>query len=296
MKTQTFTQDEILNSKSWKSANGITTFPNPAEIFNPIIDFERPSFPQSFEIEGTHVFTNVNDDETENNSFGRLNFFKEYQIDEELNYRIGIVFSFDKAKPIVKIYSGIHVNACTNMCIFGADQIIKIDVAENFYSYVDILQSEFLKIERNVERAQRVIAELKSIHFTQEQCDKFNGFLLRQMSANPSNVVKQNPIIGAIKLQSDNTSKYYSEDGLTAWLYYNSLTEYLDKKIHILDIPEKSFEIFNLLKPLLRQGTQAEILNPAQLRIDQGEEEIHIAEIVAVPNKTKAAKKKPAKK
>lgn len=250
--TREFTQEELLNSKGYQK--NYSNFPTPKELFKPLLDNRTKNF-KEFDlhtIEGSYPTINVNDDETENISFGRMHLSKKFFIDEELHYKVGVIFSFDKNKPIVKIYEGVHVNACTNMCIFGADQIHKYDISTNPEGYISDFKRCFENITKKIETAKNIIAYLKGIRLDQDTVHKMNGAILSHSFLN-KDVAGTNPILNGIKLQNVKGHKYFcdQDNDTTAWNYYNSMTEYLDEKINVLDIPEKALSIFQPLKKIL---------------------------------------------
>jgi len=251
-KTREFTQEQILNSKAVVKTfgnNGSRDFPSPAEYLAGLTNVSPDAFEQHLEC--SHIEISKNEDETENIVFKRFNLHYTFNIDEELQYNLGLVVALDKAKPIAKIYSGVQVKACLNMCIFNADQKFRFDLDSDGNSYKTFFREEFIKCYEKAEKGKLIIAELKKIHLPHEKVLILNAAILEKVFSE-NLVMGSNPIIQGIKLQADKESKYFAKDGLSAWLYYNSLTEYLDKKIHVLDIPEKALEIFECLKEFLQ--------------------------------------------
>jgi len=266
-KNREFTQEQILNSKAVVKTfgnNGSRDFPSPAEYLEGLTEQKPEEFTQH--LEGSHIEISKNEDETENIVFKRFNLHYTFNIDDELQYNLGLVVALDKAKPIAKIYSGVQVKACLNMCIFNADQKFRFDLDSDGNSYKTFFREEFIKCYEKAEKGKLIIAELKKVHLTHEKVLILNGAILEKVFSE-NLVMGSNPIIQGIKLQADKESKYFAKDGLSAWLYYNSLTEYLDKKIHVLDIPEKALEIFECLKEFLQIDFKEEqkVIEPKQV-------------------------------
>lgn len=281
MKTvRQFTKDEILNSKGY--VKGVTTFEQPTLLFKDLLDIETDKF--NIGLNASHEIINVNEDLSENISFGRMDLQYTFNIDDELQYNLGLIIALDKGKPIAKIYSGTQVKACLNMCIFGAEQIHRFDINTTGFSYRDVFKNEFKGIEEKVKKAKVIIKNLKSIHLTTEKIHTLNGAILHNIIKN-NGVVGTNPILNGIKLQSDRNSKYNSKEGLNAWLYYNSLTEYLNEKIHILDIPEKALNVFDCVKEFLNED-----LNQIPINLIEIHEPLEITESVAPKSKSKTRK------
>ena len=243
METRFFTQSEILNSKGY--VKGMINYPTPNIILDGLMNIEEQRF--NILLKGDYEVININDDGTENISFGRLDLQYRMNLDEMHSYTIGLIIALDKGKPIAKVYSGMEVKTCLNLCIFGADQVNKFDISTNPEGYKIFFQDEFKRIEAKAREYKAIKRALENTHFSQEEVHKLNGALLYNILEN-NGIAGTNPLINAIKLQTEKHSIYYSKDGLNAWLFYNSLTEYLAQKVHILDIPEKALNIFATLK------------------------------------------------
>lgn len=254
MKNREFTAEQILESKAFvkTSGSGTTTFPSPQQIFDGILDIQKDKFDIDVQATEKYAVINANEDKTENIAFSRFNLKYSFKLDDELQYDLGLIVALDKGKPIAKIYSGVHVTACLNMCLFGADQYRKFD-GTNFdvNIFKSYFKKEFDKIEENVKRSREIIKLLKSVNLSREKVHVLNGAILRNIIEN--NVIAgTNPVINGIKLQSDKNSKYFVDESTNAWLYFNTLTEYLNEKVHILDIPEKALSLFECVKEYLK--------------------------------------------
>ena len=252
-KTRNFTREEILTSKAVVKPN--RNYPAPAQYLEGLLNINEEMY--DINLQASHELINLNEDETENISFNRFNVQYSFNIDEELQYNLGLIIALDKGKPIAKIYSGVQVVACLNMCIFNADQKIRFDLDSDQNSYHNVFKSEFKKVAHRAKRAKLIIDTLKSIHLSHEKILLLNGAILEKVFKE-NLIVGSNPIINGIKLQSKNGHLYNATDGLNAWLYYNSLTEYLNEKVHILDIPEKALAVFDCVKEFLQMDFSEE--------------------------------------
>jgi len=277
--TREFTQTEILESKGYKK--GFSEYHAPGKFFEGLLNIEEEKF--NISVNGSHEDISINEDKTENLVFKRFNLMYTFTIDEELQYNLGLVVALDMGKPIAKIYSGVQVKACLNMCIFSSDQVIKFDLSSNPTGYKAHFIEQFKRISERVERSKVIINELKKIQLTQFKIDELNGAILRNLIAT-NGTAGTNPIINGIKLQSRNDSKYFTKNGLSAWLYYNSLTEYVEEKIHVLDIAEKALNIFEVLKDNLKFSEEPLFLENQKI-IE--EEKIEIPKIFEMPKREK---------
>ncbi|CAH8285901.1 hypothetical protein EV196_106139 [Mariniflexile fucanivorans] len=281
METRTFKKEEILNSKGY--VKGVLSYPSPNQLFSGLFDIEND---YNCELQGTHEFINLNEDKTENISFGRIHLNYNFKIDNELRYDLGLIVALDKGKPIAKIYSGVKVNACMNLCIFGAEQIIRFEISSTGDSYKDVFKNQFQHIKKNIDLSKRIIEVLKNYHLSHDKIQRLNGYILEEIIKNNS-VAGTNPILNAIKLQSEKSSRYFANKGLNAWLYFNSLTEYLNEKIHPLDIPEKALNLFKAVEHIIKDyEININVFKPNQFLIDgnQIDLEENIKEIEIINN------------
>lgn len=260
MKTAIYTHDEILKSKAVVKIYGSEskrTFPSPAKYLKGLQGFATDNEALTLKLDASHLELSENKDGTQNKVFKRFNLHYNFSIDEELQYNIGLVVALDKGKPIAKVYSGVQVVACLNMCIFGADQKYTFDLNNDPESYRKFFEKEIKDAAIKAEKGKRIITELKKIHLTNERILLLNGALLERLYADSLKMGLQ-PIIQGIKLQTAKDGKYNAKNGLSAWEYYNSLTEYFNPNVHILDIPEKSLELFTTLKDVLQMDLHPE--------------------------------------
>jgi hypothetical protein len=248
-KLREFTQNEILTSKAYARPNRL--FLSPSQYFKGLLDIEKEKF--NITVCATDEEISINDDGTENLAFKRLDLRYQFDIDAEHKYKIGLLIALDKGKPIAKVYGGLQVTTCLNMCIFNAEQIHKFDLDVNQFGYVEFFKAEFKRKEEQIKRSLLIKDTLKSIHLTKERITLLNGAMLEAvLHKDNHSLLGQNPIINGIKLQLKKDSIYYNEKGLNAWLYFNCFTEYLDIKVKPLDIPEKALEVFTILHKLLQ--------------------------------------------
>jgi hypothetical protein len=253
-KKRIFTEQEIINSCGY--VKGLE-YEAPRDLLAGTLEIE----PEKFEISlgGAKEQISINDDGTENISFGRVNVMYTFKLSEDMQYNLGLIVALDKGKPIAKIYSGMQVIACMNMCIFGAEQVQKFDILTTGMSYQEIFRNEFKKIEEKVFKGKQIIKWLKEIFISEEEINEINGFILMNLTREKG-IAGTNPVLSAIKDQCNKSSKYYAKNGLSGWMYYNSLTEYLEPHVHILDIPEKALNLFSVIREYFNSKEKTYIL------------------------------------
>lgn len=241
------TNDTILNSKQYVK-NGIY-FPSPSEILQPVFD----TLGTGIELQGSHEIT-IGEDEKELTAYGRVAAIKRFDIDEETQYSIGFIYSLDNGKPFIKVFSGVNVRACTNLCIFNASHIAKFDILTNKYGSYEALREYMQQQTKNCEDAKKIIADMKSFSMTLDEAKNALGNLLHGFSAT-KNIAGTNCLLSAAKLMTDKDSSYFWNgiENRNAWDFYNALTDGYRDKIHILDQPEKVLSLYREIKNITLQ-------------------------------------------
>lgn len=244
MKTETVTARElILNSKQFVN-NGLT-FPSPNDLLKPFLTSEHITGEITFSATGARTIAENGQELT---AYERVSATTEIEIDTDLKYTVGLVYSLEQGKPIFKVFSGAKVKACHNLCIWGANKIHKID---NFSNLQSIYQSanDFLKdIQNEIAKTKKIISAMKNFKISTEDSSKILGKILLEVIENKS-VCGTQTIVNAGKLLTDLTSKYYhKQENFNAWLMYNALTESYAEKTHILDQPEKVLSLFQIMQ------------------------------------------------
>lgn len=230
---------EVLESKQF-CKNGIP-YPSPSELLTPIIDMFNNENITGF---GSHPVT-VAENEIELTAYGRAGIVKTFDIDGEMNYNIGFIYSLEYSRPFIKVFSGINVKICSNMCIFNSDNLEKIDLlSEGTQKAYQKVQNFLINQERNCKDAIEIIKRMKATQLTYKETQDFFGRLLFNFSK-VKNVAGTQTILKASSLLNNKSSHYYIADNLTtAWNVYNSLTDDFREKSHIIDHPEKVWNIF----------------------------------------------------
>lgn len=228
----------ILQSKQFIK-NGVA-FLKPLDYLNPIIDIIGSD---NIAIEGSHL-NEVGEDDVHLKSYGRISLIKSFEIDEEINYSLGYIYALNVGKPFLKVFSGVNVKACTNLCIFNANNITKFDILTNGEGAAERMREYFLNVNEQINKAKVVIFEMKNTFLTTEEVKKCLGQLLMNFS-NTKNIAGTTCIVNAAKLITDNNSKYYFENNTSCWNLYNALTDNYRDTTHIIDQPEKVLSLFN---------------------------------------------------
>lgn len=231
---------ELITTDLKGYVRGETAFPNPQTLLSKLDN-------ASVAMYGSEKVTNINEDGSKNVSYGRLIMEQKIQLDELTSYTVGMIYAFDTNKPIIKLYSGALVKACLNLCIFQAESILKFDYLNNPSGAVESFKIAAAAIQEKAQEAKRIIDNLKEIHFTYEIIKKVNAELLHRITGEKA-ISGSTAILNGIKLQEDEKSRYFAKvNGLTAWDYFNSLTEYISDKASPLDQPEKVYQLYKFI-------------------------------------------------
>lgn len=246
MKTIEYTNEEVLNSKQYVK-NGMQ-FPSPLEILKPLFDAAGYD---NFTLQGSHeaVIAHENIDMV---AFGRVAALKTFELDEEVSYRIGFVYSFDQGKPFIKVFSGANVHACTNLCVFDASHIAKFDIFTHGYNGAYEATKQFLTDQRkNADDAFRIIQDMKAFRMNMTEVKQALGHLMIGFSAS-KNVAGTTCLLDGAKLITNKDSRYYvrPEENTTAWNFFNALTDTYREKVHIIDQPEKVLSLYREIKDI----------------------------------------------
>lgn len=247
-KSQEQINEEILNSHKFIK-NGIE-YPNPSFYLTPVIKlFTEQNKKGQLIIQGD-IADQVGD-KTSNDkiytSYNRVSLIKTFDIDEEINYQIGFVYALDLGKPIIKVFSGVNVKDCTNLCIFGADKKQEFLIANNSEGATLHVQKYIETLTNDIKQAKQIIHDMKNTFFNTREVEKMLGDFLLGFSAT-KNVAGTQCLLNAANLLTSKESMYYFENLTNAWNIYNSLTHQICNKKHILQQPEKVYTLWNEMK------------------------------------------------
>lgn len=160
---------------------------------------------------------------------------------------IGIVYNLSGKNPEMRAYRGKRVEVCTNMCVWGSDNVTSINLSksstrgiyESLKFYADNAAEDLGKYREVIER-------LHSNRLADERLLERIGHIIWQARLNPKlGITCANDMVSYLQ---DNKSKYALVNGTTTdWMLYNACTESL-KKSSILDEANKTLlldKIFN---------------------------------------------------
>lgn len=241
--------EEILTSKIYVKENGALSFLSPNEYLKPFIDIVSPKA-QSWEVKTSEAVVNKNtEDEVLNISYPRV--VVEARLGGSIpgfESVIGLIYALNTQRPIMKIYSGQNVSACTNLTIFNSEFLFQQDLLGN-YREVYSKAKDFYdhKVEEIVE-FEEVYTRLNNTQLTRQQLnDKMGDMLLKS----PRTRLGTTPIVQAAKMLMDSSSAYSVYKGnsfqCSEWNIFNAVTQALGSS----DITERPTKTVSLAKLFL---------------------------------------------
>lgn len=204
----------------------------------------------------------------------------------EANYTIGIIWSYVGKVPIIKVYRGANVMACTNMLIMGADDVktLKLptssksvtgrraevqwqrtiedlelsleDVAREYQNEINNSKSELLEFQTELyhneldeQQMKNVIADMTILNYELELVNTYtwNFGMSALLSPNQNHRIYQ-----MYNLKEDGNNRM--------WTIYNAFTQHLTThKTEIDSKPEKVLGVTNLIKVVSGMTTVDEL-------------------------------------
>lgn len=239
-------QDEknVLQSKSFK--RGGVTYDSPSALLQPVLNsfYNFPSL--ELTLTGENENTNVNADGSENTSFGRLNLVSKFEIDDNVFYEVGLLAALDLGTPVIKIYRGAKVRACLNLCIFSSEDTVSFKLADGINH--ELVGAYLASVVAKIQEAKDIIQGLKGVLIAPELLPQIIGGIVLDSSKKEA-TNGTNSVLNGIRLLLDSKSKYYHlQNGFNAWDLFNAFTEYFAPKCSVFDIPEKTRDMYKILR------------------------------------------------
>jgi len=244
---QTLKLEDLRESKIYVRNN--ISYMKPKELVNPFLN--KIGYDESTDqlhIEVQNAVVNQNVEGGENIAYPR--FMLEVRREEvffgDVAYVnvFGLLIGMDQQKPIIKAYTGMNVSACTNLCVFNADETYSQNLMES-------LDNTWNAVVRFSENEKRKLDNYREIHMNlvdtslnQEEVNERLGFLLR--NANKTKL-GTTPIVNAAKLLTDRASAYYFEKETNMFNLFNAVTQGITDSKDLLYRPDKTWGLAKLL-------------------------------------------------
>lgn len=236
--------NELLDSKTYVN-NGIT-FPKVTDLVTPFLRIFGDS---TFKVETDNAIVNQDPDTLAmNTAYPRVKI--EHRAESSITgftSVVGLLYGLDIGKPVIKVYTGQEVNACTNLCIFHSEHSSSYDLmsggdikaynkAEKYFRDKVIEMEEYEGIYQQLQR---------QIENENEFNEILGDALKRSIKKNLVSTITK-----GVKSMITPNSKYHiypsGEFNCTMWNMYNSFTETLNTA-ELLERPIKTLELYKLL-------------------------------------------------
>jgi hypothetical protein len=200
------TVQELFDTKAYVK-QGIT-YQTPKQLLDPFIS-KMSKYTDKFIVKTSEKVTNANEDESINEAFGRVLIQTDFSgNDMDGMYKnVGVVYSVDSLKPIIKVYTGTIVSACTNMTVFNADHVFSGDLGAGTGRPLDYLDEYLTGMEKTLDAYRATKAHLLGDIYSKERVHDFLGGLLEFSIKNKA--LGTTAVMSAAKSLYDNSSKYY---------------------------------------------------------------------------------------
>lgn len=238
-------KEELLNSKTFVKQGSIMELPSPLMVLTPFLNITENIAGGQYIVKTSNSVINKNDDESDNVAYGRFNL--EYKLPAMFDtdnsfYTLGIVCGLDTQKPIVKVYGGHRVSACTNLTVFNAEQVFTQELTGNVKLCYEKIQQYFNTIENTNKEYQRITKILSERVLNEQMIHERIGQLIEFSIQNPR--LGTTVILDGIKTMLDPKSVYHIKNNITTdWNILNSITQFISEKSDILDESTKALLI-----------------------------------------------------
>lgn len=232
--------EELETAKAFVSTGGIM-FGTPkdyADKFMSKIKVEPKDC--RFELQGD--VTNANPDGTLNISYDKILVETSLDFKNTIQQKnIGMVLNLSTQKPLIRVYTGSKVFACSNQCISGADSIFSAEIITNLDSAYNMVE----EYKKNAEKEWLEQLELWKIMqetvWSGSQVQSKLGFMLEQSIKNGKfKAFGTSAITSAAKLLYGKSDYQIKGAETTAWNVYNSITAAIGEQHDFISAPVKS--------------------------------------------------------
>lgn len=235
---ETLTVQQVLDSKAF--IGGGVTYKTPREYVSRFLDIAE-TFSPEYEVRVADEVNNANEDGSINTAYGKVYIKARTRLSDEFSYSAGILYAIGQ-RPVIKVFSGLDVNACFNLTIFGAENIEGAFLTDGNFSRIYESASMFIQNRmQQFEEYTAIINRLKETHLDKLQLHNRIGYLLEQ-GIKDSKLGTQSIVVGAKSLYDPKSKYAISEEGTTEWNVYNSITEAM-KSSDISVLPDKTVKL-----------------------------------------------------
>lgn len=232
------TLEDVFGSKTF--VKGEREYKSPKEYLEPFIERVSQVAP-NISVQVSGKIQNAEEDKTINTAFSRIMIeaSNEKMISAGVFPTYGIIIALDPVIPIYKIYEGLTVRACTNLCVFNSRNLYTGQIFDGMGEGYGILNTWVNSWKETFGANMDIFSEMEKKPVPVDDVTKVLGNLLKFGIENK--YFGTNPVIHAAKELYDPNSIYYvGKESTTAWNMYNAVTSYLSTKTDIVDKASKT--------------------------------------------------------
>ena len=232
------TLDNIFNSKTYVKGN--REYKDPKEYLERFVE-KTKDIASDLNIQVSGKIQNAELDKSVNTAYSRIliEASNKKMISTGIYPTYGVIIGLDPQIPVYKVYEGMTVSACTNLCVFNSNNLFTgniFDGLEEGYSYLDGWIGDW---EKNFGKNLDIFNQMEKSNVNIVELEQRLGGLLKFGIENK--FLGTNPIIHAAKeLYNPNSMYHIEEKGTTDWNIYNAITSYLSTKTDIIDKASKT--------------------------------------------------------
>lgn len=241
------TLNQLQNSKIY--VRNSISYNQPNSIIDPIINiWEKNLSNNSYYVSVQNEVVNQNIEGGDNIAYPR--FLIENKIEEvlygDVKYEntMGLLVAMNQQSPVVKVYTGMNVSACTNLCIFNAEHIFQQNLTESLQPTFDALRGFTRSLYEKIESYRDIHMKLINTLLNQEELNEKLGMLLRE---GVSNKLGTSPIVNAVRLLNNRNSIYHADEYTSLYTLFNAITQSITDSPDILYKPDKTLALSKLL-------------------------------------------------
>lgn len=242
----------VYDSARWvPSKNTRIQYPTPRELIDPFLDeISTRGVTANFNAHTAKARTvQENDTDTQHTAYGRVLAeaeFGEYNRHDTIK-TVGLVYDLTRKDPLVKVYAGHNVRACTNLCVFNATHVYEGSLLGGGEDQAQgHLQRFFDELPEAESHFCNQVDRLKNTYMDSSMLNELLGRMLRNVNSSAS--FGAATLNYTVKLLDDDNSRYAldANGGTTAWNLLNAMTQFVtDRKKSTAPhlVPSKTLEI-----------------------------------------------------
>ena len=244
---------DVVEAKAYVK-NGIS-YMLPKDIISPFIDTVSEE-KDEIVLTSQGEVVNENEDETRNISYPRMlvEVRKESIEINETSYQavFGLLYAMDLGTPILKTFFGYNASACTNMCIFNANQVIQRNLLSKRTDFIEDYKAIADKSANIASDFKEITERLDEIFLTRRELSEFLGYGLR--SAITENKLPLGILTGAVKNMANEKSPYYVQGGSYMNNVVQSMTQVITDSKNITSKIDNTIAVYQLAKEYFRSN------------------------------------------